>query len=88
MNTADNGYGVGALVCSIVGFFTIPIVLGIVGMVLGHMGMKAADQGRANNRNVAVAGFWVGLAQIIVYVVLIVVLILLFAAAIQDINVS
>lgn len=61
----ENGKGTGSLVCSILSIVLccLPIVgvtLGVVAIVLGVQGRRAADLGAANNRGVATAGLIVG----------------------------
>ena len=61
---AENGKGTSALVFGIVGLLCCPL-LSIVAIVTGRQGMALADQGRANNRGTAQAGFilgWIGVA--------------------------
>ena len=61
---AENSKGTTALVCGIFGLLCC-VLLSIVAIVTGRQGMTLADQGRANNRGTAQAGFilgWIGVA--------------------------
>lgn len=58
-----NSLGIWALVTGIAGFF-VPIAA-IAAIVLGRMGQKAADQGRATNRSMATAGFVLGIVAVV-----------------------
>jgi hypothetical protein len=54
-----NWMGIAALVSSSVG-------AGLVGIVLGHLGLRAARRGQATNRGIALAGTIVGYASIVI----------------------
>ncbi|MFA9477886.1 DUF4190 domain-containing protein [Phycisphaerales bacterium AB-hyl4] len=65
-----SGKAVAALVCSIVGFFTCPIILHVLGIILGNMalGEIRLSHGRLTGEGVARAGViigWIGLALVL-----------------------
>lgn len=75
----DNGLATGSLVTAIISIaalvftagFSAPLSLiaSIVSIVLGHKGKKAVDEGRTQkNRDTAVAGFWTGIAGVVLSV--------------------
>jgi hypothetical protein len=79
----DNGLAVASLtlgsIALVLMFFTggfsapLSIICSIIGVVLGHKGKKAVDEGRTRkHRDVAIAGFWTSIAGIIVAVLAIV----------------
>jgi hypothetical protein len=68
---AENSKGTTALVCGIFGLLCCGL-LSIVAIVTGRQGMALADQGRANNRGTAQAGFilgWIGVGIWVLVVV-------------------
>lgn len=88
----DNGLAIASLTVAIIAiaamFFTagisapISIIASVVAVVLGHKGRKAVDEGRTRkHRDVAVAGFWTGIAGIVLAVLAIAawVLVIIFA---------
>lgn len=79
----SNGIGIAGLVLALLGITcVVPVVGSILGIIFGHMGMKAADQGRADGRGMAKAGFILGIVGLglCVVAVLIFVAILVIAA--------
>lgn len=63
--------GTAALILSILGIIgCIPLVGGILGIVFGKMGMKAAEEGRATNAGQAKAGFIIGIIGLVLWVIL------------------
>lgn len=64
--TADNSKGTWALVTGILSFFCCGIILGIVAIVLGVQGRKAAANGTATNGGAATAGMVLGIIGLIV----------------------
>ncbi|MBI4897526.1 MAG: DUF4190 domain-containing protein [Actinobacteria bacterium] len=88
----DNGLAVASLTLGIIAialmFFTagfsapLSIICSIVGVILGHKGKKAVDEGRTRkHRDVAVAGFWTSIAGAIIAVLAIVFWVLFIAYA-------
>jgi hypothetical protein len=88
----DNGLAVASLTVAIIaivvwfltgGFLApITIIASIVAVVLGHKGKKAVDEGRTRkNRDVAMAGFWTGIAGIVLAVLSTVAWVLIFIFA-------
>jgi len=83
--TSDNSLGdaqfvsLAGMVCSIVSFFTLPIILGIVGLVLSTQGQKKTPAGVQNSY--AKAGKILGIINIIFYALVICVLIIFFVVA-------
>jgi hypothetical protein len=88
----DNGLAIASLTVAILAivamFFTagfaapISIVASIVAVVLGLKGKKAVEEGRTRkHRDVAVAGFWTGIAGIVLAVLAIVAWVLVFVFA-------
>lgn len=76
----ENGLGIAALVLGILGIVMCGIFASIPAVICGHMGVKKADRGEADNRGVAQAGLitgYVGLgiwALIIVFYVVVIVI--------------
>ncbi len=60
VSTSKNSLGLWAMILSISGLFLTGLVGAIVGIVLGKQGVRAADQGLADNRGQAQAGVTVG----------------------------
>ena len=66
----QNGMGTAALILSILGIIgCIPFVGGILGIVFGRMGMKAAEEGRATNYGQAKAGFVIGIIALVLWAI-------------------
>jgi len=59
--TEKNGLGVASLVLGIASFCCLGAFAGIIAIVLGVQGRKAADEGRATNRSLATAGMVLGI---------------------------
>ena len=57
----QNGMGTAALVMGILQFVCIGTIGSILAVIFGKIGMNKADQGLANNRGVAKAGFILGI---------------------------
>ena len=57
----QNGMGTAALVMGILQFFCLGTVGSVLAIVFGKIGMNKADQGLANNRGAAKAGFVLGI---------------------------
>lgn len=64
-----NALGSWALGLGIASFVLLGIFLSIPAVILGHKGMRAADEGRATNRGIAQAGFILGIINIVLFVV-------------------
>ena len=79
----SNGIGIAGLVLAILGITcVVPVVGSILGVVFGHMGMKAADRGVADGRQIAKAGFiigWVGIGLAAVAIVIFIAIIVIAA---------
>jgi hypothetical protein len=76
----QNGLGTAALVLGILGFVCIGPIGSILAIVFGKMGMTKADQGLANNRSSAKAGFILGIVGLALSVVGIIIWIIAIAA--------
>lgn len=64
----QNGKGTAALILAILGIIgCFPLVGGILGIVFGRMGMKAAEEGRATNGGQAKAGFIIGIIGLVLW---------------------
>ncbi|MCF8527611.1 MAG: DUF4190 domain-containing protein [Candidatus Nanopelagicales bacterium] len=78
----QNGMGTAALVLGILGIIgCIPIIGGILAIIFGKIGMTKADQGLANNRGSAKAGFVLGIIGLALGVIGVIFYVVLFAAA-------
>ena len=75
----DNGPATGSIVTAIISIpalvftagFSAPLSLiaSVIAIFLGHKGKKAVDEGRTQkNRDTAVAGFWTGIAGVVLSV--------------------
>jgi hypothetical protein len=81
----QNGMGTAALILSILGIIgCIPIVGGVLGIVFGKMGMKAAQEGRATNEGQAKAGFIIGIIGLVLWVLLGIIYFIFIAALIAS----
>ncbi len=81
-----NGLGVAALVLGLVGLlggFIIPFSgLGsILAIIFGAIGLKRVKRGEANNRGMALAGLWLGIAGVALSFIVVVVIGILLAAS-------
>lgn len=65
----QNGMGTAALVMGILQFFCLGIIGSILAIIFGKIGMDRADQGLANNRGVAKAGFVLGIIGVVLSVI-------------------
>lgn len=80
----QNGLGTAALVLGILGVIgCLPYIGSILGIVFGKMGMTKADQGLANNRGAAKAGFILGIIGLILAVIGTIIYIVVIAAAVS-----
>jgi len=62
----SSGKAVAALICSLAGFFLCPIIMHVVGIVLGHMALSdiRGSQGRLTGDGMAKGGIiagWIGI---------------------------
>jgi len=65
---SNNGMAVGALISSIVGFFTCGIGA-IVGIILGIVALGQIKQRNQDGRGLALAGIWVGAGVLVLNVI-------------------
>lgn len=77
--TPQNGMGTAALIFGILQFFCLGIIGSILAVVLGKIGMDKADQGLANNRGVAKAGFVLGIIGLVLSAIALVIWVILIA---------
>ncbi|MCF8538022.1 MAG: DUF4190 domain-containing protein [Candidatus Nanopelagicales bacterium] len=77
----QNGMGTAALVMGILQFFCLGTVGSVLAIIFGKIGMNKADQGLANNRGSAKAGFVLGIIGLALTVIGIIVWIIAFAVA-------
>lgn len=75
----QNGMGTAALVMGILQFFCLGIIGSILAIVFGKIGMERADQGLADNRGVAKAGFVLGVIGVVLFAIGLVIGIILAA---------
>jgi hypothetical protein len=78
-NDRTSGMAIASFVCSLVGLllcFTIiaPIVLGTIGIVLGALAMKETLRDKKKGRGLAIAGFTIGILEIVLIIGIFVVL--------------
>jgi hypothetical protein len=84
----QNGMGTAALVMGVLQFFILGPLGSILAIVFGAIGMSRAKKGLADNGGVAKAGFWLGIAGILLSVVLLFVLLFTGAFIFQAVNES
>jgi hypothetical protein len=65
----QNGLGTAALIMAILQFICLGPIGSILAIVFGRIGMTKAKQGKATNGGVAKAGFWLGIAGLILTIV-------------------
>ncbi len=75
--------GIAALVLGILGVvlvcaYGVGLIPSILAIVFGKIGMNKADQGAADNRSMAKAGFILGIVGVVLAVLAIIALVLLF----------
>ena len=81
----QNGMGTAALILSILGVVgCIPFIGGILGIVFGRMGMKAAEEGRATNGGSAKAGFILGIISLVLWAIIAIVYIIVVAVVVAN----
>lgn len=76
----QNGMGTAALVMGILQFFCLGTIGSVLAIIFGKIGMNKADQGLANNRGVAKAGFVLGIIGLALTAIGIVIAIIVAAA--------
>ena len=64
-----NGLAIAGLVCGIVGLFVLNIILGPLAVIFGGIGLARANRG-AGNRGMALAAVILGIADVVLFVVL------------------
>ena len=64
--TEKNSLGIASLVLGIVSFFCVGLFAGVVAIILGAQGRKAADEGRATNKGMATAGMILGIVGTVI----------------------
>jgi len=77
----QNGMGTAALVMGILQFICIGTIGSILAVIFGKIGMNKADQGLANNRGVAKAGFILGIIGLALSAVGLIVWLIAFGVA-------
>ena len=77
----QNGMGTAALVMGILQFICIGTIGSILAVIFGKIGMNRADQGLANNRGVAKAGFILGIIGLALSAVGLIVWLIAFGVA-------
>ncbi len=75
----QNGMGTTALIMGILQFFCLGIIGSILAIVFGKIGMDKADQGLADNRGTAKAGFVLGIIGLVLFVIGVIIAIILSA---------
>ena len=81
----QNGMGTAALVLSILGIVgCIPFIGSILGIIFGRIGMKNAAEGRATNGGAAKSGFIIGIVALVLWVIITILYVAIFAAAIAN----
>jgi len=65
---SNNGLAVGALIASIIGLFTCGLS-SIVGIILGVVSLNQIKQRNQDGRGLALAGIWIGVAVIVLWIV-------------------
>ena len=65
----QNGLGTAALVMGILQFFCLGPIGSILAIVFGALGMSKAKKGLATNGGAATAGFWLGIAGLVIGVI-------------------
>lgn len=73
----ENGMGIAALILGILGLITC-MACGIAAIICGHMGVKKADRGEADNRGMAQAGLVMGYISVGLWLLIIVAYVLFF----------
>ena len=79
-----NGIGIAALILGIAGllggFVPFAGVASILAIIFGVIGLKRVKNGEANNRGMALAGMWLGIAGVAISFIFVVVIGILMAA--------
>lgn len=76
-----DGMAIASVVVSAAGFFTIPVVLHIVGIILGVQSRKRIREsaGTLTGQGLATAGIWVGIAGIVLVALVVIFLVAFFS---------
>ena len=76
----QNGVGIAALILGILGLVACGLFTSVPGIICGHIGVKKADRGEADNRGMAMAGMIMGyigtglwLLAVIFYIIIVVI---------------
>lgn len=80
----QNGMGTAALVMGILQFFCLGTIGSVLAVIFGKIGMNKADQGLANNRGVAKAGFILGIVGLALTAVGLIVWFIAFGVAMSQ----
>lgn len=65
----QNGMGTAALVMGLLQFVCIGTIGSILAIIFGRIGMNKAKQGLATNGGMAKAGFWLGIAGVVLSII-------------------
>lgn len=79
----ENGTGVAALILGIIGVIGCTLCA-VPAVICGHMGMKKADRGEADNRGVAQAGLilgYIGIGFMVLAIIYLIVMFVIIGAA-------
>ncbi|MDP1878687.1 MAG: DUF4190 domain-containing protein [Actinomycetota bacterium] len=82
----QNGMGTAALVMGILQFVCLGTIASILAIIFGKIGMNKAKQGLATNGGMAKAGFWLGIAGVILSVLGLILAGILIAAGVIFVN--
>ena len=84
--TPDNSSGTIALVMGILQFFCLPLIASVLAIIFGRIGMNKAKKGLATNGGVATAGFWLGIAGLILSIIGLIAAVFLIGWGVQAVN--
>lgn len=62
---STNGLAIAALILSILGFFMLPIIGPILGIIFGVLALGQIKQGKGTGRGMALTGLWLGVASLV-----------------------
>ena len=65
-----NSLGIWSLSLGLVSFFCCGLVTGIPAIIVGYLGIQAANEGRATNKGMSIAGIVLSLAGTVLNIVL------------------
>lgn len=63
---STNSLAVAALILGILGFFMLPIIGSLLGIVLGVLALGQIKQGKGTGRGMALTGLWLGVASLVI----------------------